>query len=147
MLRPVNAINIVETERLVCIFGRGAIRAPRFCNKLCRTILAILTTAIRDNLAVKRHSFRLPSLSFSLFRLPALPLFLLLPFTSPSSPPPFFYSVFVRAAPSRIYEDHALNILGGRFTVGQTRNSAGDSAIYCTIHLNPLTLAEVTSNT
>lgn len=79
MLRPVNAINIVETERLVCIFGRGAIRAPRFCNKLCRTILAILTTAIRDNLAVKRHSFRLPSLSFSLFRLPALPLFLLLP--------------------------------------------------------------------
>lgn len=77
MLRPVNAINIVETERLVCIFGRGAIRAPRFCNKLCRTILAILTTAIRDNLAVKRHSFRLPSLSFSLFRLPALPLFLL----------------------------------------------------------------------
>lgn len=78
MLRPVNAINIVETERLVCIFGRGAIRAPRFCNKLCRTILAILTTAIRDNLAVKRHSFRLPSLSFSLFRLPALPLLFLL---------------------------------------------------------------------
>lgn len=147
MLRPVNAINIVETERLVCIFGRGAIRAPRFCNKLCRTILAILTTAIRDNLAVKRHSFRLPSLSFSLFRFPALLLFLLLPLHLSPSPTPFFYSVFVRAAPSRIYEDHALNILGGRFTVGQTRNSAGDSAIYCTIHLNPLTLAEVTSNT
>lgn len=64
MLRPVNAINIGETERLVCIFGRGTIRAPRFCNKLCRTILAILTTVIRDNLAVKRHSFRLPSLLF-----------------------------------------------------------------------------------